>query len=80
MFFGFTCPLKFTLDSSIPKYCEALKTSESKCNGILSVFPMIHGFLPQIHGNQKLVLYGEQLVLDSFHCTIFVLIVMFCLL
>ena len=56
-----------------------MKTSESECNEVLLVFPMIHGFLPQIHGNQKLVLYGEQLVLDSFHCMIFVLIVMFCL-
>ena len=39
---------------------------------------MIHGFLPQIHGNQKLVLYGEQLVLDSLLCVIVVLIVVFC--
>ena len=38
---------------------------------------MIHGFLPQIHGNQKLVLYGEQLVLDSLLCMIVFLIVVF---
>ena len=56
-----------------------MKTSESECNEVLLVFPIIHGFLPQIHSNQKLVLHGEQLVLDSFHCVIFVLIVMFCL-
>ena len=34
--------------------------------------------LPQIHGHQKLLLFGEQLFLDSFHCMIVVLIVMFC--
>ena len=55
-----------------------MKTSESKCNEVLFVFPMIRGFLTQIHGNQKLVLYGEQLVLDSLRCMIVVLIVVFC--
>ena len=52
--------------------------SESECNEFLLFFPVIHGFLLQIHGNQK-ALHGEQLVLDSFRYMIVVLIVVFCL-